>query len=266
MVYPALLPLMRTPRAASSRLNWRPHRADLNGPVRFARKTKSFFCACAITFQMQSTELSVLGEATGILSCGLRSHIFFNLTEFCVSCRRSCYSQVLKNSLWESYVTLCSFSQTIPVNIKFPGSSVAPFRPLQWILIGISRSPRGIRLSALRSKLCLSWLIFGRCPIRISLGMLCGPNVVSPELYLGGALFESRWECSAVQAWSLLTYIWEAPYSNLVGNTYPVWRLGFVSLPKSLPLKFRDIASHYTTGYTSSFTIHESCSQKPLLL
>ena len=34
----------RTPRLASSRLNWRPaHRADLNGLVRFARKTKSGF-------------------------------------------------------------------------------------------------------------------------------------------------------------------------------------------------------------------------------
>jgi hypothetical protein len=29
--------------------------ADLNGLVRFARKTKSGFCACAITFQMQKS-------------------------------------------------------------------------------------------------------------------------------------------------------------------------------------------------------------------
>jgi len=40
--------------ATSSRLNWRPH-ADLNGLVRFARKTKSVYCACAITFQLAST-------------------------------------------------------------------------------------------------------------------------------------------------------------------------------------------------------------------
>ena len=40
--------------AASSRLNWRPP-ADSNGLVRFARKTKSGFCACAITFQLAST-------------------------------------------------------------------------------------------------------------------------------------------------------------------------------------------------------------------
>ena len=43
--------------AASSRLNWRPL-ADLNGLVRFARKTKSGFCACAVTFQVSSTAQS----------------------------------------------------------------------------------------------------------------------------------------------------------------------------------------------------------------
>jgi len=53
---PALLPLMRTPRSPSSRLNWRPHRADLNGLVRFARKTKCGFCACAVTFVLASTD------------------------------------------------------------------------------------------------------------------------------------------------------------------------------------------------------------------
>ena len=39
--------------AAISRLNWRPP-ADLNGLVPFARKTKSGFCACTITFQLAS--------------------------------------------------------------------------------------------------------------------------------------------------------------------------------------------------------------------
>ena len=34
-----------------------PHWADLNGLVRFARKTKSGLCACAITFQTQSTNV-----------------------------------------------------------------------------------------------------------------------------------------------------------------------------------------------------------------
>jgi len=38
--------------AASSRLNWRPSRFKWTRPSR--RKTKSGFCACAITFQKQS--------------------------------------------------------------------------------------------------------------------------------------------------------------------------------------------------------------------
>jgi hypothetical protein len=39
--------------AASGRLNWRSRRFKWTGP--FRRKTKSGFCACAITFQTQST-------------------------------------------------------------------------------------------------------------------------------------------------------------------------------------------------------------------
>ena len=41
--------------AASSRLNWRPRRFKLIRP--FRRKTKSGFCACAITFPTQSTTI-----------------------------------------------------------------------------------------------------------------------------------------------------------------------------------------------------------------
>jgi len=40
--------------AASSRLNWRPRRFKWTRP--FCRKTKSGFCACAITFQMASNK------------------------------------------------------------------------------------------------------------------------------------------------------------------------------------------------------------------
>jgi len=40
--------------AASSRLNWRPPLADLNGLCPFC--TKSVFYACAITFQLTSTD------------------------------------------------------------------------------------------------------------------------------------------------------------------------------------------------------------------
>ena len=39
----------------SSLLNWRPP-ADLNGLFRFARKTKSGFCACAVTCQLACTK------------------------------------------------------------------------------------------------------------------------------------------------------------------------------------------------------------------
>jgi len=58
MVYPALLPLMRTLRLASSRLNWHPHRFKWTRP--FRRKTKCGFCACAITFQLASSTSSSL--------------------------------------------------------------------------------------------------------------------------------------------------------------------------------------------------------------
>ena len=51
--------------AASSRLNWRPP-ADVNGLVRFARKTKSVFCACAITFQKQSNNQLAQNSAVSI--------------------------------------------------------------------------------------------------------------------------------------------------------------------------------------------------------
>ena len=43
---------------ASIRLNWRPHRFKWTRP--FCRKTKSGFCACAITFQTQSNAVAVL--------------------------------------------------------------------------------------------------------------------------------------------------------------------------------------------------------------
>ena len=46
--------------AASSRLNWRPWRFKWTRP--FGRKTKSGFCACAITFQTQSTVQTFLWQ------------------------------------------------------------------------------------------------------------------------------------------------------------------------------------------------------------
>ena len=49
--------------AASSRLNWRPHR--IKWTRTFRRKTKSDFCACAITFQTQSTLVISEGREAG---------------------------------------------------------------------------------------------------------------------------------------------------------------------------------------------------------
>ena len=46
--------------AASSRLNWRPCRFKWTRP--FRRKTKTGFCACAITFQTQSTTHYLRGQ------------------------------------------------------------------------------------------------------------------------------------------------------------------------------------------------------------
>jgi hypothetical protein len=46
--------------AASSQLNWRPCRFKWTRP--FRRKTKSGFCACAITFQTQSTSTKIKTE------------------------------------------------------------------------------------------------------------------------------------------------------------------------------------------------------------
>ena len=61
MVYPALLPLMRTPRLPV--VDWTdvPRRFKWTHP--FRRKTKCGFCACAITFQLASTNVS-LGTLT----------------------------------------------------------------------------------------------------------------------------------------------------------------------------------------------------------
>ena len=67
----------------SSRLNWRPP-ADLNGLVRFARKTKSGFCACDITFQTQST-----GKATHCHSVETYHYAFLINVLAVLICERS---------------------------------------------------------------------------------------------------------------------------------------------------------------------------------
>ena len=64
--------------AASSRLNWCPCRFKWTRP--FRRKTKSGFCMCAITFQMQSTQFACFtGRITPSLSLqALGTKIFLN--------------------------------------------------------------------------------------------------------------------------------------------------------------------------------------------
>jgi hypothetical protein len=54
MVYPAFLLLVRTTRLPA--VDWNDAPADLNRLGPFRRKTKSGFCACAITFQTQSNK------------------------------------------------------------------------------------------------------------------------------------------------------------------------------------------------------------------
>jgi len=56
--------------AASSRLNWRPRWYKRSRP--FRRKTKSGFCACAVTFQTQSNHCvgGWVGSKTSLDGCG----------------------------------------------------------------------------------------------------------------------------------------------------------------------------------------------------
>ena len=70
--------------ATSSRLNWRPRRFKCTRP--FRRKTKSGFCACAITFQTQSTNLEINAffcyTITVIYTEWHKSHVTQNSREF----------------------------------------------------------------------------------------------------------------------------------------------------------------------------------------
>jgi len=63
MVYPALLPLMLTPRLPV--VDWTDAPLRFKWTCPFRRKTKSGFCVCAITFQTQSNELSALPHVYG---------------------------------------------------------------------------------------------------------------------------------------------------------------------------------------------------------
>ena len=63
--------------AASSQLNWRPRRFKWTRP--FRRKTKSGFCACAITFQLASTYICIDvsgGPATSIITVNYHQLVY----------------------------------------------------------------------------------------------------------------------------------------------------------------------------------------------
>jgi hypothetical protein len=98
--------------AASSRLNWRPRRFIWTRP--FRRKTKSGFCACAITFQLASTCFTWewnavrtvcrqygVGILTGLMQLGLRSAVVTNGAR--VQQRRGSLATV---SLWRPLIIL----------------------------------------------------------------------------------------------------------------------------------------------------------------
>jgi hypothetical protein len=72
--------------AASSWLNWRPGRFKWTHP--FRRKTKSGFCACAITFQMLYTIFCssvAVGTEVDDPAAGLQTHRARNMIKYCDS-------------------------------------------------------------------------------------------------------------------------------------------------------------------------------------
>jgi hypothetical protein len=73
--------------AASSRPNWRPRRCKWTRP--FRRKTKSGFCACAITFQTQSNNVrGTLDNQIQNTNINI-SMKFVRLAVFLSSCRKT---------------------------------------------------------------------------------------------------------------------------------------------------------------------------------
>jgi hypothetical protein len=66
--------------AASSRLNWRPRWFKLTRP--FRRKTKSGFCACAITFQTHCT-FPCIHSSSMLLWGGRRQVLLLTYSFFC---------------------------------------------------------------------------------------------------------------------------------------------------------------------------------------
>jgi hypothetical protein len=85
VVCPGLLLLKRHTSAASSRLNWRPPPCRIKWTRPFRRKTKSGFCACAITFDMQSKHRAVRPSRLKIFSVLWTFTYSFELISLCLS-------------------------------------------------------------------------------------------------------------------------------------------------------------------------------------
>ena len=88
---------------ASSRLNWRPRRFKWTRP--FGRKTKTGFCACAITFQTQSTTVR---HSTRLWVSSIRPHPFRRYPPICPVFKVDVYQEV-------SVPKFCMYSLTPPL-------------------------------------------------------------------------------------------------------------------------------------------------------
>ena len=89
------------------------HGADLNGLVRFGRKTKCGFCACAVTFQTQSNSFSKLVTfANGL-----------NLDTFFSKCASLLYRQIrylCNSSRVSAFEMVISLQIYVPVILRYP--------------------------------------------------------------------------------------------------------------------------------------------------
>jgi hypothetical protein len=83
--------------AASSRLNWRPRRFKRTCP--FRRKTKSGFCACAITFQLEPTYLPNASTRCSENEVGNNSSPFYRFLRIKKKRSNSTYLMMVANNL-----------------------------------------------------------------------------------------------------------------------------------------------------------------------
>jgi len=94
MVYPALLPLKRTPRLPVVDWTDAPRRFKWTRP--FRRKTKSGFCACAITFQTQDTSLGSYMKTNSFRV----SYECKGTSMICTACMHHTVSPSTKTKFW----------------------------------------------------------------------------------------------------------------------------------------------------------------------